>query len=298
MIISGKRVRNIDKYLPEFQEGESLYIGIQNADEYSTVLRKYGLLGDFSATQTFLPRPLRHITSFNANGIWIPDKSLPMEARTFESEYHIVDWHGNDHYGTRYYSRNCYQRRFIHPPEIELTYSNRLLISPLLEYSQSNKKLITHVVNMFLEMFGKCETLTKDKCPKIAIRTDRLTWTVLPKGEYPWEKAKEHLDAVIKTIPSKHRVVISKRHETITKNIPDFMAVGDQGFWGYVIYGFSKKGIFIFESNQPNNATYIFSGNWKEASQLTKSEILNGKIHEARIIHNEKWNESINALIR
>lgn len=297
MIIIGKRIRNIYKYLSEFQEGESFYVGLQNAEMYSDELKKYGLLEDLLATHTVLPRPLKRLTDFNVNGRWVPDRSLPMEERTFESEYHVVDWHGNDHYGTRYYSRECYRRRLILPPYIALTYSDGLLISPLLVYSQDNESLIKHVINMYLEMFGRCETLTEKCTPKKIIKTERLPWTVLPKGEYPWEKAKSHLDAVINTIPNKHRTVISKRHEAITENIPDFMAIGDQGFWGYVIYGFARKELFVFESNEPNNATYAFKGNWKEASLLTKAEILCGQIYEARIIHNENWNNNINKLI-
>ncbi|WP_371375289.1 hypothetical protein [Sporomusa aerivorans] len=296
MIISGKRIQNVDKYLSEFQEGENFYVGLPDARIYYDELTKYSVLDDLSGTLSFLPRPLKRITDFNANGRWFPEKSLPMEDRTFESEYHIVDWHGTDHYGTRYYTRKCYQRRFITPPEIELTYSNGLLISPLLVYSQDNKNLIKHIINMYLEMFGNCEILAENCTPRTRIRRERLSWTVLPTGEYPWETARSHLDNIINFIPNKHKIIITKRHEAITQNLPNFMAIGDQGFWGYVIYGFTTKGLFVFESNQPNNATYVFRGNWREASQLTKAEILCGQLHEARIIHNENWNLNINQI--
>lgn len=296
MIISGKRIRNVDKYLFEFKEGESLYIGLQNASIYKHELREYGLLGKVKE-YVFLPRPLKSITDFNTNGRWVPDKSLPLEERTFESQYHVVDWHGNDHYGVRYHTRKCYQRRFISPPSLELTYSNDLLLSPLFVLSEKNKPLIKHAINMFLEMFGRCEVLTEKYTPKKVVRIERLSWTILPKGEFPWEKAKSYLDSIINNIQPKYRIVISKRHESITKNVPDFMAIGDQSFFGYVIYGFQKKGIFIFESNKSNNATYVFKGNWKEASRLTKAEILCGQIHEARIIHNKKWNNNIDKLL-
>ena len=297
MKIIGKKIRNVDKYLFQFQEGENLYIGLQSTEMHSDKLMEYGMRGDLLGTHNFIPRPLSQVADFNANGKWIADKSLPKEKRTFESEYHIVDWHGNDHYGIRYHTRECYQRRFIQPPEVELTYINGLLISPLLVYSQENRSLIQHIINMYLEMFGECEILTEKYVPKTIVKTERLPWAVLPKGEYPWEKAKLHLDTIINTIPKRHRTIISKRHETIAENVPDFMAIGDEGFFGYVIYGFSKKGIFIFESNRPNNATYVFKGNWKEASKLTKSEILCGQLHEARIIHNQKWNDCIKELI-
>ncbi|APC39645.1 hypothetical protein [Clostridium estertheticum] len=297
MIINGKRIRNIDKYLSEFQEGEHLYIGLQNVEMYCDEVRKYGLLGDLSEKYAFLPRPIKSVTNFNANGRWVIDKSVPREDRTFESEYHIVDWHGNDHYGTRYCTKKCYHSNLIPPPEIELIYTNGLLLSPLLIYTHENKNIIKHTINMYLEMFGVCETLTEKYTPKQTITMERLTWTVFPKGEYPWKKAKSYLGAILNTIPTRHKAIISKRHEAIAKNVPDFMAIGDQGFWGYVIYGFIKKGIFIFESNKPNNATYVFRGNWKQASKLTKSEILSGQLQEARIIHDKKWNNGISKLI-
>lgn len=150
---------------------------------------------------------------------------------------------------------------------------------------------------MFLEMFGKCETLTEQYKPKLKTKIERLSWTVLPQGEYPWEKAKSHLGVIISSIPRKHRNIISNRHEAITQYKPDFMAIGDQSFWGYVIYGFTNKNLYVFESNQLNNATYIFRGNWKDASRLSKAEIIGGQYHEDRIIHNKNWNNDISRLI-
>ena len=78
---------------------------------------------------------------------------------------------------------------------------------------------------------------------------------------------------------------------------PDFCVLGTQNFWGYVVYGFTKLNLFIFECNEVNNATYIFRGNWETASKLTKTEVLAGHIQEARIYHSEKWYINIRKLI-
>ena len=83
----------------------------------------------------------------------------------------------------------------------------------------------------------------------------------------------------------------------ILSNVPDFMAIGDQGFYGYIVYGFTEKNIYIFESNQLDNATYIFKGDWEDASKLTKREILNSNLCEARLVHNKKWESSIERII-
>jgi hypothetical protein len=50
------------------------------------------------------------ITRFNAKGKYYPLRDIPKETRTFERDYHIVDWHGNDHYGTCYVDKECFQR--------------------------------------------------------------------------------------------------------------------------------------------------------------------------------------------
>ena len=47
------------------------------------------------------------------------------------------------------------------------------------------------------------------------------------------------------------------------------------------------------ESIYPNNATYVFADNWQELSQLTKAQILNGGLQNARLIHKENWKEDI-----
>lgn len=48
----------------------------------------------------------------------------------------------------------------------------------------------------------------------------------------------------------------------------------------YVVYGFTALNLFIFESNEINNATYAFRGDWEAASKLTKTEVLSGHVQE------------------
>ena len=49
--------------------------------------------------------------------------------------------------------------------------------------------------------------------------------------------------------------------------------------------------------NEVNNAPYVFNGDWKSASRLTKTEVLSGHVQEARIYHTEKWYERTGKLI-
>ena len=85
--------------------------------------------------------------------------------------------------------------------------------------------------------------------------------------------------------------------EYINSFHPDFRAYGMSGFRGYVIFGFKKRNIYVLESVYTNNATYVFGQDWKMLSKLSKAEILNGKLQEARLIHNDNWKHDINELL-
>lgn len=297
MIIQGKSIRNVDRYVSKLSTGERFRIAVRDIENYEHKLLVYGIdITQLEEGESFLPRPIKSATKYNANGKVLVDKS-EKENRVFEKSYHNVDWHGKDHYGTYYQYRLCYKRKLLDPLEIELIYYNGFIISPVLENSDENKNVIKHVINIFLEIFGSCEILTEGLNFKASNKIKRLQWTVLPKGKYPWNKAKAHLDIVLNSTPIKYKRVITNRHEVISNKIPDFMAIGDQGFYGYVIYGFTKKNIYIFESNQTDNATYVFKGNWEDASKLTKLEILNSKMHEARVVHNKNWKDKIDKII-
>lgn len=97
------------------------------------------------------------------------------------------------------------------------------------------------------------------------------------------------MDKTLRNKPETQKFAIKRRHEFLWKQNPDFCALGKQSFWGYIVYGFKKSKIYIFESDQPDNATYIFYGDWEGASKLTKTEILTGHLHKARIFHTKNW---------
>ena len=53
----------------------------------------------------------------------------------------------------------------------------------------------------------------------------------------------------------------------------------------------------MLESVYTNNATYVFGADWELLSKLTKAEILNAELHDARLIHNDNWKQNIDALM-
>ena len=97
MDITRKRIINPQRYLYALHPGDKFYIAVPLAEEDYPRLQFYGLLPDSPAR---IPIPRRAATTLNANGKWKVLRDLPKEKRSFEHDYHIVDWHGNDHYGT------------------------------------------------------------------------------------------------------------------------------------------------------------------------------------------------------
>ena len=71
-------------------------------------------------------------------------------------------------------------------------------------------------------------------------------------------------------------------------------------FWPQYLtswYGYTERNVYYFESNEPNNATYVFIGEWEEASKLTKRDIIMGKLCYKRLIHTKKWEKNISMIM-
>ncbi len=68
------------------------------------------------------------------------------------------------------------------------------------------------------------------------------------------------------------------------------LAVGSGGFGGYFAYIYPERDIVMVESPDYGNATYVLPySNWEELSQLTKGEVVEGRLCKMRIPHDEYW---------
>lgn len=294
MQIKAKRIRNPRRYLYELSAGDTFYIVTTTTDEDQKVLCLYGM----AEGETRIPIPRKACTEANANGKWIPLKHLPKEARVIEREYHRLDWQKNDCYGTCFQTRQCYQRKFIPPTEIAFTLENGVVYSPLFKNTEENDDLIKTTINILLEMFGRCEIWSKEKTPVVPpVKQYSVPWEILKPGTKLEKEWKNYVSEIIACRPEKQKSIIKQRHEFLWTQKPDFCVIGSQNFWGYIVYGFQKENLYIFECNRPDNATYIFSGNWEAASQLTKTEILSGHVHETRLFHTDHWRDNLRNLI-
>lgn len=290
MLITKKRINSIDRYIAPFKGEDSLYVATEiNSDALEQNLKTIGFPSvDFTGVK-LIPRGIGPVTKFNAEGRDIPLKDLPME--TYYRDAYIIDWHGDYHYvdipGERY------RRQHIDAPYQEISLikieGKNYAISDLLPNTQEGKDLIKHVVNLFLEIFGVCEILDKNKCPEVATaKLKRANWQILPEGEIVWERVNQ----ITGGIQDSNELVgqLQKfRFKTIIQYKPDLVYYGNGGFHGYLVFVFKKKNLALMENMVYGNATYVFCDNWEEFSKLSKAEIIKNNLQEERLVHRESW---------
>lgn len=296
MKIMKKRINNIEKYLNAVKEGENVNIIYPILKKDKKVTR-CGVSDEQNIGEEILPKVIGPVSDFNAHGKSIALKNEEKEIRIIERPYHVIDWQGGDHYGIAYDPRECYKRKFITPPSVELRIVERnrkkcISVKPLSK-KQENYELIKHQINLFLELFGECDILKEDEEFFDHVEVKKLNWKVLPKGEYPWSKMEIYVKKVIENMPKNIQHIVEENIKEIASYTPDFVAIGEGGFNGYFIYGFKDKDFVILESNEIGNATYILNNDWKKISKLTKAQILNNELERERIIHSKNWKEKI-----
>lgn len=307
MEIRKTRIRNIFPYIRFIKNGERFTIGVKLLDNNDALLSKIGFNNSPSVGDTILPSgSFGPISSFNAEGKQIKLTDQPME--TFYTQ-RLWTWEEfNGPYDRVEQSKivdvphERYPRKFIPPPSVQFTLAkiasgDLVIISPVFEKTTDKKEEIEHAVNLFLEIFGKCQFFTEnvEEYLKIPIRT--LNWKILPPGKRPWPELHGELNPIIKHAPKGNQFVIEHRLETINKYKPDFAAIGEGGFHGYVILGFTDKNLYTLESLYYGNATYVFGEQWEELSKMTKAQILNDNLQKDRIIHRESWEDQISKVL-
>ncbi|WP_337234961.1 hypothetical protein [Proteus terrae] len=310
MEIRKKKIRNLDNYIPNnlLNKKIILFKEIEDDKKFKEKLHSLGFTTTLELGESVLPKIIGSISRFNANG-----KDIIRRDKPKETCYRQIMWTWYQYEGRNKVEKTemkevpylRYPRDFVPPPSVFLQIvknkeNKKLIATEPISYNENNKQSLLHIINLYLELFGVCEIADNDLNPIVKYPEKKLSWKILPKGEYPWEKV---VPQIIKLSQSKSGKknkkveVIAERLKHLNEKSPDFVAVGEAGFYGYVIYGFEKQKIYILESSQINNATYIFKDDWKILSQLTKAEILNNKYHHARIVHRINWFSDIDKYI-
>ena len=296
-----KRIRKSGKYTSHIGEGEEAYIGLAITEDIAIKLKEIGFK-TLNPGETLVPSPkLGTISKFNANGKEIPQKDKPKETVYRQQYWEFEDWGGNSHSRVVDIPYKRYPRMWIPSPWTELTIMQSgdkkfLLAGLAIIKGKTEENEIVHRINLMLQIFKRVEIFQKNLEHYEVPRVVQLGWDVLPAGNMPWEKFKERLTPVLEKMSKGKKIIINDRLETVSKYKPDFHAVGENGYRGYVIFGFTKQNFFVFESAEYGNATYVFEGDWEQLSKMTKAQIVSGNLQKHRLVHREGWKQQIKEL--
>lgn len=301
-MISGKKsIRSLNKYTDFIPDNSQFLIGVEYKPDLDVKLNRAGFTPELNLGDSILPLSIGKFSDFNAFGKEIIRRDLEKETVTHQRWWRRTDWGGYEHEGVVDYDVERYPREFIPPPSIELivggSEDSKIIYSGEFLKNEESEEIILHTINVFLELFDECSFFTENFDSMQAPNIVRMNWRVLPEGEYPWEVSQDLLDDVVNIANNTNREVVKERFKTISHYVPDFIATGNGGFTGYVVFGFKEKGLFLLESAFINNATYIFEENWQQLSQYTKAEILSSDHHYSRLIHKAGWHNNIRNIL-
>lgn len=287
-------------------KGNIVIPGVSNLAQHAQRIAELGFSFPYEAGEAILPAASygRSATT-NAEG-WVEVH----RDQKMETAYRQVIWRWTMKRGYSYEEASKlvsvpYKRypRTEHPPlglEIHITpKTDGSLIAtlPPLTVTAENEFALKLSVNLLVEIFGECDLLTEDLDQIIKAEVKRLNWRVLPPGKRSSEEVEDELEEVVQHLPEKVREVVEYRVRFINQFGPDLFAFGTHGFSGYLVFGFQKKGLFLLESIYFGNATYVLGEQWEDIARLSKGEILNNKLHIARIEHRDLWKQQISKIL-
>lgn len=289
MKITKRRIINVEQFTKLYAQNEKLYIVANLKDIGPRVIQSIGFPEDLKVGITILPKAKGPVSDYNANGKYIVHENRPKE-----TVYHTIlhrDWHGN--YGLAEMPYERYPRTFVPAPYVEMTIIEMkgilFVATKGIENNTQNTMLIKHCINLFLELFGVCELYDKSLTPIVKnVPMKRVNWQILPEGEYPWQHLSK-LAGGIGTLRDNKGKLERYRIESILAYKPDEMYYGTGGFYGYLVFIFKNKNLVVMENIKYGNATYVFVGDWKKFSQMTKAEIIQENLMKERLLHNKYW---------
>lgn len=297
MRIQKKRVRKIDSIVSAFAGSPMIYVAFfPQSPEQMQLVERAGFSDTTARDVKVLPSEISPVTRYNARGKNKILRDLPKEP--FTRWCWITDWNGDDHYvsipGMRY------PRQHMPAPEEEIALTEAdgkpVVLSEPLTNQPSEHDRILHVVNVFLSLFGECVILDSEKstlCDMSEVK--RVNWRIFPKGNMMWSHVETYVKGIRAGGPSRQKERAYCLH-AIHGHSPDEIYAGNGGFGGYLVFVYKALNMSIMENFRYGNATYIFKSDWQDVSKLSKGEILNDNLHDARLIHNNEWKVELDAL--
>jgi len=302
MLIKQTRINSL-RHFSSLEKGSTFRLVVNNVERFPEKFIEFGFEFNSKAGTKILPAVVNRYALRNAEQYTTINRSLPKEDYYQTVYWTRTEWAGRGETREvtefRDIKRQRYHRDFHLPFSVEFILCEengaKLICSDEMILSNENEDKIINTVNMLLQLFGECEIKSDQLASNSKIMY--LSWDILPAGRYPWSKVKADIETIIVSRNTTQQHMMLRSCESINNLGPDFVAYGRAGFKGYAVFGFTQKNLYILESAIPNNATYIFENDWEELSKLSKAEILNFKLHKARIVHNANWEKEFDKIV-
>ncbi|OJH18968.1 hypothetical protein BLX88_10395 [Bacillus obstructivus] len=303
-MIQGKSyIRSIEKYIKSVDG--VFRLGVKITNENKEKIEKIGFPA-FEAGQAMFPPIVGRFTRFNVEGKEIIRRDLPKETIYVSMYSTRKEFRGRDQTEevTDFVDipRQVYKKEIIPGTGFEIVIEAKgddlfLLINETFN-KETDSEIATVGANIILELVGYCEVFSEqlDTYYKPSY-LKRYNWIFLESKELPWEERKERFKEIVESSKKSKQMVIWERLETIVQYKPDFEAIGQNGFSGYVVFGFKDKELYVFESANVGNATYIVKGDWESVSKMSKAEIIKNNLHEWRLIHRNDWKGKVKKVL-
>lgn len=280
--------------LEELSQGKFSHLGIHGVDSLPSAVTPDQKSGRYSHE--------------NLVGRVIVRRDLPKEVKTYSFDVPSWgDWSKGSH--TVYQDRMVYPREEIGPRDLKIEASILDVEQPegfiLLKFSvdqelMAGKKLdereLLFYLNFFSENVGAPDVYPANAKDTDYLATMELNWEILPPGEQ---------DVVISRFLGTKRKVskemlmaITERYKLLASMNPTAFIKGTKGFSGYFGAKFGEE-LVAFEHIGYGNAIYVMHGDWKELSQLSKTELLkSANENYVRIVHRKGWEQQLKVTIR
>lgn len=296
MRINRTRIRNVDRYVHPSIQDQFVRVISRFEDLSAAQLKRIGLDEPLAEGEAYLPPIVGSATRFNAEGKWIVHRDQPKEDRYIRTIYwHWKQWASGggteDREDSRDIVRKCYPRTLTAPPSEEVIgfpVEGELVAATEAVSLPGGRDQLLHQVNVMLELFGSCEVVRADGTSASPARTHRR-WAFLPSGPYKKGDVPRALDRVFSRLSEGDRTILSERQDFLTELEPQEIAEGQGGFNDYLAYVFPQFGRVVLESLRRDNAIYVFKDSWEKFSRLTKREILDDNLQDARVLHTKGW---------
>jgi hypothetical protein len=301
-----KKIQKLEPHLRQFGAGKNVFVVLPDAAAHQTQVKDVGLSFPLQPGEHVLPAAsFGKASGRNAEGFVIVHRDKPKETHFRQKPWTWNEFHGREKIersGIVDVPYKRYPRTTVPAYGIELqvrpSLGNRPLVVAGPFVATHDNEALLNTVHLFVELFGECVLAGADLYVAQDPPPRQLNWEILPPGKRPWEETDSVIGRAIAKASASDQIVINSRLAAIRAYEPDFCATGRHGFTRYAVYGWDKQQVYILESTDVDNATYVLKRNWEVVSAMTKAEVLHENAHHARLIHRKSWGAELSKLMK